>query len=61
MLVFKNLTERRLKFLKFVGNFLLRKYFNIIYSVEGYNMIGLLLKLLFSKKRYAFLTVKIDD
>ncbi len=61
MLVFKNLTECRLKFLKLVGNFLLRKYFNIIYSVEGYNMIYMLLKLLFSKKRYAFLTVKIDD
>ena len=61
MLVFENLTERRLKFLKFVGNFLLRKYFNIIYSVEGYNMIYMLLKLLFLKKRYAFLTVKIDD
>lgn len=61
MLVFENLTERRLKFLKFVGNFLLRKYFNIIYSVEGYNMIYMLLKLLFLKKCYAFLTVKIDD
>ncbi len=61
MLVFENLTECRLKFLKFVGNFLLRKYFNIIYSVEGYNMIYMLLKLLFSKKRHAFLTVKIDD
>ena len=61
MPVFENLTECRLKFLKFVGNFLLRKYFNIIYSVEGYNMIYMLLKLLFSKKRYAFLTVKIDD
>lgn len=61
MPVFENLTERRLKFLKFVGNFLLRKYFNIIYSVEGYNMIYMLLKLLFLKKCYAFLTVKIDD
>lgn len=61
MPVFENLTECRLKFLKFVGNFLLRKYFNIIYSVEGYNMIYMLLKLLFLKKCYAFLTVKIDD
>lgn len=61
MPVFENPTECRLKFLKFVGNFLLRKYFNIIYSVEGYNMIYMLLKLLFLKKCYAFLTVKIDD